>query len=49
VDNWHGRFEGFATTPAALMGKLPKEVPGLRRRDKKQFHAGMPEQQRVVG
>ena len=28
--NWHGSFEGFAPTPAALMGKLPKEVPGLR-------------------
>jgi phytoene dehydrogenase-like protein len=28
--NWHGSFEGFAPTPAALMGKLPKEVPGLK-------------------
>ncbi len=28
--NWHGSFEGFAPTPAALMSKLPREVPGLR-------------------
>ena len=28
--NWRGSFEGFAPTPAVLMGRLPKEVPGLK-------------------
>ncbi|MCC5910766.1 MAG: NAD(P)/FAD-dependent oxidoreductase [Clostridiaceae bacterium] len=28
--NWHGSYEGFAATPAALMTKLPKEVIGLK-------------------
>jgi phytoene dehydrogenase-like protein len=31
TNNWHGSYEGFAPTPASLMNKLPKEVPGLAR------------------
>lgn len=27
--NWHGSYEGFAPTPASMMKKMPKEVPGL--------------------
>src|SRR5690554_5645530 len=29
TNNWRGSYEGFAPTPQALTGKLPKEVPGL--------------------